>query len=1110
MLAPSFDRGRSRVEDLRDREITMQDSIRTLGSLLCLLPLSGLTASPLVASPSTLRPGQAAVAPAVVGHAAQHDAATSDDPVTIDAKLLEGLQWRLVGPFRGGRVAAVCGVVDDTSTYWFGGTGGGVYKSVDKGRSWQNVSDGYFGGSIGAVEVAPSDPNVVYVGGGEVTVRGNVSHGDGIWKSNDAGKTWQHMGLSESRHVPRLRVHPRDPDLVYAAVLGDIYRSNDQRGVYRSKDGGKTWARLLFVDADVGAVDLCMDPSNPRRLYACMWRVRRTPWELSSGGEGSSIWKTSDGGETWTELTKEPGMPEAPLGISGIAVCPSRPDRVYAIVEAAAGGVFRSDDGGESWQRVNEDRALRQRAWYYTRIYADPVDADTCYVVNVQFWKSKDGGKSFSSLRTPHGDNHDLWIDPKDPRRMVEGNDGGACVSDDGGATWSGIDNQPTAQFYRVTTDNAHPYRILGGQQDNSTVRIASRGARGGITERDWEPTAGGESAWIAVDPTDPDLVFGGSYGGYLSMVNHRTGERRNVNVWPRNPMGHGAKDLRYRFQWNFPIVFSPHAPHDLYAAAQVLFRSNDRGQSWQPISPDLTRNEEATLGASGGPITKDNTGVEYYATIFAFCESPRVKGLLWCGSDDGLLHVSKNDGADWENVTPKGLPEWTMINSIEAHPFVDGGLYVAGTRYKLGDFEPYLYATVDYGQTWRRCDASLPRDQFTRVIRADPVREGLLYAGTERGVWLSFDDGRSWQTLQRNLPIVPITDLTVKDTDLVAATQGRAFWVLDDLTPLRTMAPDFVERQLAVFDPRTAWRDAPGGGGGRRSVGQNPPAGVVVSYWLKDAPTKDQPLQVEVLEEDGTLIRRFSTDRKNETQGSAIKTESLKAKAGMNRFVWDLRYPGATTVPGMVLWGGGTGGPLAQPGDYRVRFSVGDATAQVAATVEADPKSSATREDLKAQFDFLVRLRDKVSETHEAIIELRKTRDELGDLLARIGEDEASKALEKRVRALQRTLTEVEEALYQTKNRAAQDPLNYPIRLNNELSALASVVAMGSFRPTDQAEAVRVEVTKEIDAWLAKYRELIQAELPAIEDEARAALVPALRPIKKAAKQAAATGSAK
>ncbi|MCA8972170.1 MAG: glycosyl hydrolase, partial [Planctomycetes bacterium] len=636
----------------------------------------------------------------------QEPATAVDAKVQLDERLLEAMEWRLVGPFRGGRCAAVCGVRGEPDTFWFGATGGGVYRTEDAGRSWRNVSDGFFGGSIGAVEVAPSDHNVVYVGGGEVTVRGNVSHGDGIWKSTDRGKTWTHVGLSASRHVPRIRVHPQNPDLVYAAVLGDLYKSSAERGIYRSKDGGKSWARIHYVNDDVGAVDLCLDPTNPRRMFASMWRVRRTPWELSSGGEGSSIWRSTDGGDTWSDLSGNSGMPKAPLGISGVAVCPTKPDRVYAIIEANEGGVFRSDDGGDSWRRVNEERSLRQRAWYYSRIYADPVDADTCYVVNVQFWKSKDGGKSFSTIRTPHSDNHDLWIDPDDPRRMVEGNDGGACVTVDGGNTWSTQDNQPTAQFYRVTTDNAHPYRILGGQQDNSTVRIASRGERGGIGERDWEPTAGGESAWIAVDPQDPDIVFGGSYGGFLTMVNHRTGERRNVNVWPRNPMGHGAKDLRYRFQWNFPIVFSPHEPHALYTSAQVLFRSTDRGQSWQAISPDLTRNEEATLAPSGGPITKDNTGVEYYATIFAFCESPRVKGLLWCGSDDGRLHVSKDDGNEWIDVTPKGLPEWMMINSIDAHPFVDGGLYVAGTRYKSGDFEPYLYVTLDYGTTWRRCDA--------------------------------------------------------------------------------------------------------------------------------------------------------------------------------------------------------------------------------------------------------------------------------------------------------------------------------------------------------------------------------------------------------------------
>ena len=576
----------------------------------------------------------------------------------LDAELWKAYHWREIGPYRGGRSAAVTGIPGDRNTYYFGSVGGGVWKTTDGGITWKNVSDGFFGGSIGAVAVSAWDPNVIYVGGGEKTVRGNVSHGDGVWKSTDAGRTWTHTGLDDSRHIPRIRVHPKDPDLVYAAVLGHLFGPNDMRGIYRSKNGGRTWERIHFVSRDAGAVDLAMDPTNPRILYASFWRVRRTPYSLESGGPGSSLWKSTDGGDTWTELTKKPGLPKGTLGIIGITVSASNPDNLYAIVEAEDGGVFRSKDGGATWTRTNEDRSLRQRAWYYTRIYADPQDEEAVYVVNVQFHRSKDGGRTFTTIRTPHGDNHDLWIDPADPLRMVESNDGGANVSVDGGRTWTPQSNQPTSQIYRVSTDNDFPYRILGAQQDNSALRIRSRSTTGrGIGFNDWEETAGGESGHIVADPDDPDIVYGGSYGGFLSRVDHRTGELRDVNPWPDDPMGWGAAELEVRFQWNFPILFSPHDGNTLYAAGNRLFRSTDEGQSWQPISPDLTRNDKSKQGPSGGPITKDNTSVEYYCTIFAVAESPLAKGVIWAGSDDGLLHLTRDGGQSWKKVTPPEPP---------------------------------------------------------------------------------------------------------------------------------------------------------------------------------------------------------------------------------------------------------------------------------------------------------------------------------------------------------------------------------------------------------------------------------------------------------------------
>lgn len=701
---------------------------------------------------------------------------TSAEITGFDEGLFESQQWRCIGPFRGGRSAAVCGVPGKPNLYYMGATGGGVWRTKDGGQTWVNISDGFFGGSIGAIAVSEYDPNVIYVGGGEVTVRGNVSYGYGMWRSTDAGKTWKHIGLENSKHIPRIRIHPKDPDLVYAAVLGDLYKPGMDRGIYRSKDGGETWEKVLFVNENAGAVDLLLDPNNPRIIYASTWRVRRTPYSLSSGGEGSALWKSTDSGETWTNISAKPGLPEGVWGISGVAVSPLNSERVWAIIENDKGGIFRSEDGGENWVKVNDSRALRQRAWYYSRIYADTQDEDILYVMNVRYHKSKDGGKTFNAYNAPHGDHHDLWIAPEDNQRMVIADDGGAQVTFDGGENWSTYHNQPTAQFYRVITDEHFPFRIYGAQQDNSTVRIAHRTTGSSIGERDWESTAGGESAHVAVSPEDNDIVYGGSYGGFLTRLDHKSKQTQGINVWPDNPMGYGAEGMKYRFQWNFPIFFSPHNPKRLYAASNHLHVTENGGQSWEIISPDLTRNDSTKLVSSGGPITQDNTGVEYYCTIFAAAESPHEEGVIWTGSDDGLVHLTRDGGQHWQNVTPQNLPKWMMINSIEIDPFNKAGVYLAGTRYKLGDYRPYLYKTEDFGKTWKQITDGIDPEHFTRVLRADPQRQGLLYAGTETGMYVSFDDGQNWQSMQLNLPIVPITDLAVKDDHLIAATQGRSF----------------------------------------------------------------------------------------------------------------------------------------------------------------------------------------------------------------------------------------------------------------------------------------------------------------------------------------------
>lgn len=1011
---------------------------------------------------------------------------------------LRALQWREVGPYRGGRSAAVAGIPGLPDTYYFGATGGGVWKTQNGGKSWANVSDGYFGGSIGAVAVSQWDPNVVYVGGGEKTVRGNVSHGDGIWKSTDAGETWQHMGLEDSRRIPRIRIHPKNPDLAYAAVLGHLYGPNQQRGVYRTRDGGQTWDRVLFVSDEVGAVELEMDPTNPRILYASFWRVKRTPYSLESGGEGSGLYKSTDGGDTWNLLSENEGFPSAALGIIGITVSPSNNQNLYAMVEAADGGVYRSTDGGKHWARVNQQRDLRQRAWYYTRIYADPADEESVYVLNVRFHRSKDGGKTFEEIPTPHGDNHDLWIDPADPERMIEANDGGANVSYDGGRTWSAQNNQPTAQFYRVSTDNAFPYRLLGGQQDNSAVRVRSRSAFGGaIGLRDWEPTAGGESGHIVAKPDDPDVVIGGSYGGYLQLFNHRTGERRAIDVWPENPMGWGAADLRYRFQWNFPLAFSHHNPDVLFAAANQLFRSDDLGQTWSAISADLTRNDATRMLPSGGPITKDNTSVEYYGTIFALAESTHESGVLWAGTDDGLVHVTRDDGQTWTDVTPRGLPDWAQINSMEVDPDNPAGAYVAATRYKSDDFRPYLYHTKDWGRSWRKITNGIPDNHFTRVLRADPDRSGLIYAGTENGVYFSVDAGQQWQALQLNLPQVPITDLAVKRGNLIAATQGRGFWILDDLSVLHQLSAG--EDEVRLYQPGDTIRLVSGNRvSAQPHAGTNPAPGVAIYYTLPDDLAEDASVELRVYASDApeqpiwTWTRQPAAkdDSEEKPADGQPRTDVLTADAGLNRFVWDLRYPGMARFDGLILWNDMKEGPLAVPGRYEARLTVADDTQAATFEVLPDPRAQATEQDYEAQFDFVLSSRDMLSRIHREVGAVRSLRKQLKALQDRLDETDSAEmaALNASVDALLEEMTQAEQALYQTKNESRQDPLNFPIRLNDKLAGVMRLVAAGAARPTSQAQAVKDELFAAAQAQLDVLTQLWESRVPALNEQIRSA----------------------
>ncbi|WP_345110377.1 WD40/YVTN/BNR-like repeat-containing protein [Hymenobacter algoricola] len=1006
-----------------------------------------------------------------------------------DSTLYNGLRWRSIGPYRGGRAGTVTGVPGNPNLYYMGTAGGGVWRTMDGGGTWANISDGYFGGSIGAVAVSESDPNVLYAGEGEQTVRGNVSSGFGVWKSVDAGQTWRNVGLKDSRHIGRIRIHPKNPDLVYVAAMGNLYGPGEMRGVYRSKDGGQKWERVLFANADAGAVDLTLDPANPRILYASTWNARRTPYSFSSGGPGSGLWKSTDGGDTWKDISRADGLPLGTLGIIGVAVSPVNSSRVWALIEAEKGGLYRSDDGGLHWQKLSDDRNLRQRAWYYTRIYADPKDADVMYVLNVSYHKSKDGGRTFQASDAPHGDHHDLWIAPENPSRMVIADDGGAQVSTDGGQNWTTYENQPTGQFYRVVTDNHFPYRIYGAQQDNSTVRIPHRTGGSTIEARDWEATAGGESAHLAVDPLNPDIVYGGSYDGYLSRVDHKNQQERLINVWPDNPMGHGAEGMKYRFQWNFPLLFSPHDSKRLYTGSNHLHVTTNEGQSWELLSPDLTRNDPKTLGPSGGPITKDNTAVEYYGTIFAIAESPAEPGVIWTGSDDGLIHVTRDNGKTWTKVQPQGLPDWIQINSIDAHPTTRGAAYVAATMYKSGDFRPYLYKTTDYGRTWTKITTGIADTHFTRVVRADAKRPGLLYAGTEYGLYVSFNDGTQWQPFQLNLPPVSVTDLTIKNDNLIAATQGRGFWLLDDLTPLHQLSATVATQKFHLYTPAPSYKmEGRGSAEIPKTAGQNHPGGVLLYYQLAQKLDSTSTVKLEILDPSGKLVRSFAnTDREIRAQNltkddkAKAKKELLPTKKGLNRYVWDLSYPGASKFEGLVLWGGGTQGPKVVPGTYKVRLTVNQETQETAFSVRPDPRSPATPQDLQAQFDFLRDVQQKLTETHDAIRDIRTIRGQLKTLTGPLKEQTAAKEIVDAAEAIDKKMTTIEETLYQTKNRSGQDPLNFPIRLNNKLANLTGQVNSGDFRPTEQAVAYKKEVIGQIDAQLSQLRQIREQDVPAL-----------------------------
>ena len=1065
-----------------------------------------------------------------------------------------GLTWRLVGPYRGGRVLAVSGVVGNPHTYYFGATGGGVWKTTDGGLTWHPMTDKTkdMSPSIGAIAVAPSDPNVIYAGTGEACIRGDIINGNGVYKSIDGGKTWAFMGLRDTRAIGRIAVHPKNPDIAYVAAFGHTFGPNAERGIFRTTDGGKTWSKVLYKDENSGGIDLSLDPNNPNIIFASLWQARRSPWGMDSGGPGSGLYRSTDGGTTWKHLSGH-GLPEGTLGRIGVAVANSG-NRVWALVEADKGGLFRSDDGGDSWTLTNSDRQYRQRAFYYTHVFADPGSSDGVYVLNTGMYHSNDGGRTFRPIRVPHGDNHGLWIDPNDAKRMIESNDGGANVSTNGGASWTNQANQPTAQIYHVTTDNRFPYYLYGAQQDNSSVAIASA-APGGIDRTSWYAAGGGESGYLAPDPRDPEVVYAGSYGGEITRYDHRTEQEKNITPWPINPIGAAAADQKYRFQWTEPIVFSPHDPKTLYFAAQVLFKSSDEGMSWQIISPDLTRNDKGKQVAAGGPITKDNTGVEVYDTIFSVVESPLQKDLIWAGSDDGLVHVTTDGGKKWSDVTPKGMPEWGTVDMIEASPHAAGTAYVAVQRHKMDDFAPYIFKTTDFGKTWTSLTHGIPADAFVHAVREDPRRKGLLYAGTELGVFFSFDDGANWQSLQGNLPVSPVYDLYVHDNDLIAATHGRSFWILDDLSPLQQYKTESANEDVHLYAPspanHTTFGGGFGGGGGER--GQNPPAGAVIYYSLKtalkkpgekkpeekkaqgaapatgaeaaagkepgeshpaNAPVppktetagnepaenaKNSPMTLEIVDQKGQVIRKYPPKTQpgegpGEEEGFGRPQEQgLPTGAGLNRFVWDMRYEGATRVPHSPLWAGNTDGPEALPGTYQVRLTVNGKQYTAPLEIVRDPRLKVTQQDLEKEFDLLLKIRDRVTQAHETVNQIRDIRAQITALNKRLENQPQAKAVADAGKQLDKKMTEVEEVLIQTKAKSGQDVLNYPIRLNNYLVALGGVVESADSAPTQVSYEVFDTLSKQLDEQLAKWKQILGTDVPAYNDLVRKQEVPAI-----------------
>ncbi len=1021
---------------------------------------------------------------------------SSSSTPKYNQSLFRAMHWRCIGPFRAGRSLAVAGHKDQPNTYYFGATGGGVWKTDDGGNTWLSISDSIFtASSIGAIAVAPSNPNVVYVGTGEAEIRGNISYGDGMYKSEDAGKSWSKIGLDKSFAISTIAVHPTNENTLFACALGNVFKPNAERGLYKSTDGGKNWRLVLAKNDSTGAVNVVFDPQNPNVLFASLWQCYRNPYAMSSGGKGSGLYKSTDGGETWKFVSDKPGMPKGILGKISVAISPVNSKRVWAMIENENGGLYRSDDGGDTWRRTSEDKNLSQRPWYFSQIFADPQDANSIYVLNVQFWKSVDGGTKFNIIRNNHGDNHDLWIAPNDPQRMILGDDGGAEVSTNGGKTWTDLDI-PTAQFYHVALDNRFPYRIFGAQQDNSSICIASRTVGNNIDKSDWYPAAGGEAGYILPHPTNDDITFGGEYDGYMSKYNHVTGQSQNVSVYPEGSIGHGAITKKYRFQWTYPIVQSPNDPKTMYATSQYVHKTTNEGMSWEIISPDLTRNDTTKQQPSGGPITKDNTSVETYCTIFTFAESPVKTGVLWAGSDDGLIHVSQNGGKDWTKVTPPTnlLPEWALMSMVSPSEFDAGTCFLAANRYKWADDKPYLLKTTDYGKTWKLITAGIPQNAYCRVVRQDPNRQNILYAGTERGIFISFDEGEHWQPLQLNLPLSPIHDLQIQknEKDLVVATHGRSFWVLDNLEPIYQLSDQIAKANYWLFAPRHTYRtEGSSYYNPNMQIGENAPAGVQVFYKLKQTPTKE--LRMQFLTEKGDTIATFSSkkDPKGEpikevkeyyTEKDKTQPNTLPTKAGQNVFSWNMNYADATKIEGegSFMWTGTVGGPQAIPGKYVVKLLLADSLLmQQPFEIVKDPRIQTTDAEFKEQLTLALKIRDKLSETHQTVNDLRKIRQQINTYMGSLEDTTVSNKLKKITKPILDTLSRIEDKLVQHRAKAFQDLLNYPIKLNDKLAGIGNAVRSADAPPTKQSYEAYDNIVVLVDKEITSFKTILNEKIP-------------------------------